>query len=144
MWLSVGRFPVNQQFVVVSINGHPLTQYITADRRIVTKYRPTFMFTWPVVGYPWASGWGGCNSWFSSRVRSLRPDRFDLGGRYQTALGCARGAMENEDEFQAALSRVTRWRRERTELFLEGNGAEIRLRPPLIAPPSHTPVIWRW
>ncbi len=128
IWLWVWAFPINQPYEVVAINGRLLPQFITANRRLVTKYRPTLHVVWTPFGDTRAVGWSGCNSW-SSRVQSLRSGHFALGPSYHTASICPPAAMENEHAFEAALGRVTRWRRERGELVLEGDGASIRLRP---------------
>ena len=133
IWLLVGTFPVNQPYEVVSIDGRPLPQFITANRHLVTKYRPTFLVVWAPFGETRAIGWSGCNSW-NTHVKSLRSGHFVLGSGYYTALACSPAAMDNENAFKAALARVMRWRRDGGELVLEGEGASIRLRPRMADP----------
>ncbi|HEY1542459.1 MAG TPA: META domain-containing protein [Xanthobacteraceae bacterium] len=128
IWLLLGTFPVNQSYEVVSIDGRLLPQFITANRRLVTKYRPTLLIAWTPFGETRAIGWSGCNSW-NTHVQSLRSGQFVLGPGYYTALACAPAAMDNENAFKAALRKVTHWRRAGGELILEGDGASIRLRP---------------
>jgi heat shock protein HslJ len=128
IWLWVGGFPVNQSYEVVAINGRLLPQFITTNHRLVTKYRPTLRVDRTLFGETQAGGWNGCNFW-NSRVQSLRSGGFALGPSYQTANACRPAALENGQAFNAALGRVTRWRRERGELVLEGDGVSIRLRP---------------
>jgi hypothetical protein len=128
LWLVIETFPVNRPYEVVAINGRLLPQFITANHHLVTKYRPTLLVVWTPFGETRAMGWGGCNAW-NSRVQSLWAGQFALGPSYHTALACSPSAMDNEHAFAAALARVTRWRRQRGELVLEGEGASIRLRP---------------
>lgn len=133
IWLLAGIFPVNQPYEVVSIDGRLLPQFITANRHLVTKYRPTLLVVWTPFGETRAIGWSGCNSW-NTHVQSLLSGDFVLGPGYYTALACAPAAMENENAFKAALGKVTRWHRERGELVLEGDGTSIRLRPRMTDP----------
>jgi hypothetical protein len=148
IWLSVGGFPVNQSYEIVSINGQPLPQFITPNEtlngRLIIKSpptlsRPTFSVIWPVIGHPEAVGWDGCNYW-SMSIKTLRSHRFVLGSGYQTAMYCSE-VVEAKKRIDLALSLVTRWRRGRAELVLAGAGVVIRLRPPIVAPFSqfHAP-----
>jgi hypothetical protein len=141
IWLCVGVFPINQPYEVVAINGRLLPLFITTNRRLVTKYRPTLRVVWTALGPTQAVGWSGCNFW-NSRVQSLRSGHFALGASYHTAMSCPPAATDNEREFEAALVKVTSWRRERGELVLEGDGVSIRLRPRTAASDSPFDADW--
>jgi heat shock protein HslJ len=129
VWLSDHTFPVNQQYEVYAINGRLLPVFLEPDGRVIPKYRPTLRVTSTLFGETRVMVGSPCNPW-SSSFWWLRSGLLVFGSAYQTAKGCpSDAAMKIETDFDAAIARVTRWRLERAELILEGDGVEIRLAP---------------
>ena len=104
-------FPVDRQFVAVTLNGEPVID----DR---ARASPTLEIS-PASWFRFAiSGKAHCNSWGGDI--SFRPGKALVWGTvYQTAVGCR--AQELENRYLQALLGTTRWRRQDGALILEND-----------------------
>jgi heat shock protein HslJ len=118
------HFPLNLQFVAVSLNGQDYVAN-SPDRppTLTVKLDPK---TKALTG----AGFAGCNIW-SGRV-SLEGERLDVGNLGSTKMFCA-DQMATETGFLTALKIVTRWSMDGPTLVLEGDRIKLRLAP---APPD--------
>ena len=113
-------FPLNLQFVAVSLNGQDYAAN-SLDRppTLTVKHDPK---TKALTG----AGFAGCNNW-SGRV-SLEGEQFGMGNLGSTKMFCA-DQMATETGFLTALKIVTRWSMDGPTLVLEGDRIELRLAP---------------
>lgn len=95
------------------------THWQRADDDQAAPHFPTLAFT--ARG---ASGYSGCNRWFSAVTRDASALRF--GNIGMTRMACAEAAMAAERNFADALERTRGWRADAGELVLldeTGNAA---------------------
>ena len=125
MWLTwpdfpynPSGFPINRNFVAVSLNGEPLAdaELPQAGRRLEVRRE----FDVPSLR---AFGYGGLQRLERPPDVPARRDRSSGANSHRTAVACGAPAC-TEERYLAALLGATRWRREERTLILE-NGTDI-------------------
>ena len=128
MWLTwpefpynPSGFPINRQFIAISLNGQPFNQERFTQLPTLEIKRSAFLRLR-------ASGNGGCNSWYVD-VKLPADKSIAWGNGSQTAVACR--ARETEAKYLRALRAATRWRTEKGVLILEDDTDVLRfLRAP--------------
>jgi heat shock protein HslJ len=130
MWLTwpelaynSAGFPINRNFVAVSLNGEPLRN-AELPRPQTLQARRESMFRLRAFGY------GGCNGW-TATLLVFPPKSIVWGDKHQTLMACGR-AGPLEERYLDALLAATRWRREERTLILENDTHVLRF---MLAPP---------
>jgi heat shock protein HslJ len=130
MWLTWPQlpynptgFPINRNFVAVSLNGESLAS-AELPRPQTLQARRESMFRLRAFGY------GGCNGW-TATLLVVPPKSIVWGDKQQTLMACGRAAAHEERYFGALLG-ATRWRREERTLILENDTNVLRF---MLAPP---------
>jgi heat shock protein HslJ len=110
-------FPVGQSYRVMSISGYDV------------QNKGLSMTITHTGGDYRGAGQAGCNTWTSAAV--LRDTEIDFVDIASTKKVCGKPEMTAEDAFLTSLRQAKRWRLERTDLIIEGDTAELRLKPGL-------------
>jgi heat shock protein HslJ len=116
-------FPINRNFVAVSLNDEPLSRAeLPRPQTLQARRESTFRLR--------AFGYGGCNGW-TATLLIVPPRSLVWGDKHQTLMACGRAAAQ-EERYLGALLAATRWRREGGTLILD-NGTDVlrfQLTPP--------------
>ena len=73
------------------------------------------------------SGQAGCNNWTSTVI--LRDTEIDFVNIVTTKKACGKPEMTAEDAFLTSLRQAKRWHLERDNLTIEGDAAQLLLKP---------------
>ena len=112
-------FPINRNFVAVSLNGEPLAN-AELPRAQTLQARRESMFRLRAFGY------GGCNGWIAT-LMVVPPKSIVWGDQHRTLVTCGRAGV-HEERYLAALLGTTRWRREERTLILENDTDILRFQ----------------
>ena len=112
-------FPINRNFVAVSLNGEPLAK-AELPRAQTLQTRRESMFRLRAWGY------GGCNGWIATLI-IVPPKSIVWGEQSRTLVPCGRAGVY-EERYLAALLGATRWRREDRTLILENDTDVLRFQ----------------
>ena len=112
-------FPINRNFVAVSLNGEPLTRAeLPRPQTLQARRESTFRLR--------AFGYGGCNGWIAT-LMVMPPRSIVWGDQHRTLVPCGRAGVQ-EERYLAALLGTTRWRREERTLILENDTDILRFQ----------------
>jgi heat shock protein HslJ len=110
-------FPIGQSYRVMSISGYDV-------------HNKGLSMTITHKGGDYRSaGQVGCNTWNSAVV--LRDTVIDFIDISTTKKVCGKSEMTAADAFLSSLRQAKRWRLDRVDLIIEGDTAELRLKPGL-------------
>jgi heat shock protein HslJ len=109
------RFPVNQSFKVISISGFDV------------QNKGLSMTITHTGGDYQGAGQAGCNNWTSTVI--LRDTEIDFVNIVTTKKMCGKPEMTAEDAFLTSLRSAKRWHLERDNLTIEGDAAQLLLKP---------------
>jgi heat shock protein HslJ len=110
-------FPIGQSFRAMSISGFDVQN--KGLSLVITR----------TAGDYKGSGNAGCNTWNAMVI--LRDREIDFVGIVSTKKKCGKAEMDAEDAFFTSLRQVKRWHFERDNLVVQGDAAELRLKPGL-------------